>query len=65
MSFSPSQFVQFLRDVYAEIKRVTWPTRRGTLATTGAVVVMAGAMSIFFFVIDQLIGLALRQLFGL
>ncbi|MBR2124304.1 MAG: preprotein translocase subunit SecE [Acetobacter sp.] len=65
MSLSPSQFVQFCRDVCAEAKRVTWLTRRGTLVTTGAVVVMAGFMSIFFFVIDQLIGLVLRHLFGL
>ncbi|MBO1359089.1 MULTISPECIES: preprotein translocase subunit SecE [Acetobacter] len=62
MSVSP---VNFLRDVEAEAKRVTWPSRRATLVTTGAVLAMASLTSIFFFVVDQLIGLGVRELFGL
>ncbi|GBR48257.1 protein translocase subunit SecE [Acetobacter pomorum DSM 11825] len=62
VSFSPGKF---LHDVRAEAERVTWPTRRATLVTTGAVLAMAGMASIFFFFVDQLIGLGVRQLFGL
>jgi len=62
VSVSPGKF---LRDVRAEAERVTWPTRRATLITTGAVLAMAGLASIFFFAVDQLIGLGVRQLFGL
>nr|WP_243429644.1 preprotein translocase subunit SecE [Acetobacter sacchari] len=62
VSVSP---VNFLRDVEAEAKRVTWPSRRATLVTTGAVLAMASLTSIFFFVVDQLIGLGVRELFGL
>nr|WP_301273122.1 preprotein translocase subunit SecE [Acetobacter oryzoeni] len=54
-----------MHDVRAEAERVTWPTRRATLVTTGAVLAMAGMASIFFFFVDQLIGLGVRQLFGL
>ncbi|MBS0960189.1 MULTISPECIES: preprotein translocase subunit SecE [Acetobacter] len=62
MSVSPGKF---LREVRAEAKRITWPTRRATLVTTGAVLAMASLASLFFFAVDQLIGLGMRQLFGL
>jgi len=59
--FSP---VKFFEDVRAEAKRVTWPTRRATMVTTGAVLAMAALTSVFFFVVDQVIGLGVRELFG-
>ncbi|MCH4024262.1 MAG: preprotein translocase subunit SecE [Acetobacter sp.] len=62
VAFSP---VKFLQDVRAEAKRVTWPGRRATLTTTGAVVGMAAFTSLFFFCVDQLIGFGVRTLFGL
>ncbi|GBR11697.1 MULTISPECIES: preprotein translocase subunit SecE [Acetobacter] len=62
MSVSP---VKFLRDVEAEARRVTWPSRKATLVTTGAVLAMASLASLFFFVVDQVIGLGVRELFGL
>jgi preprotein translocase subunit SecE len=62
VSVSPAKFVQ---DVRAEAGKVTWPTRRATLVTTGAVLAMAAMTSVFFFVVDQLIGLGVRELFGL
>lgn len=56
--------VQYLKDVRTEATRVTWPTRRNTLVTTGAVLAMAALTSVFFFVVDQVIGLGVRELFG-
>lgn len=56
--------VAYVRDVRAEAKRVTWPTRRNTLITSGAVLVMVTVTCIFFFIVDQLIGLGVRGLFG-
>ncbi len=57
--------VQYLKDVRSEATRVTWPTRRNTLVTTGAVLAMAALTSVFFFVVDQVIGLGVRELFGI
>ncbi|KXV00827.1 preprotein translocase subunit SecE [Gluconobacter potus] len=56
--------VAYVRDVRAEAKRVTWPTRRNTLITSGAVLVMVTVTCIFFFIVDQVIGLGVRELFG-
>ncbi|MDA8254008.1 MAG: preprotein translocase subunit SecE [Rhodospirillales bacterium] len=55
---------KFIREVRAEIARVTWPSRRETLITTGLVLAMAALAAVFFFLSDQVIGLAVRLLFG-
>jgi preprotein translocase subunit SecE len=57
--------LKFLREVRAEIARVTWPTRRETMVTTGLVFAMAAVAAIFFFVVDQLIATGVRALFNL
>ena len=62
MAASPAKF---LRDVRTEVTKVTWPTRRTTLITTGLVAAMASLTAIFFFAVDQIIGLGVRALFGL
>ena len=55
---------KFLREVRAEVAKVTWPTRRETLVTTGIVFAMAALAALFFFAADQIIGVAVRRLFG-
>jgi preprotein translocase subunit SecE len=61
VAFQP---VKFVREVRAEMVKVTWPTRRETLVTTGLVFAMATIAAIFFFVVDQVIGLGVRALFN-
>jgi preprotein translocase subunit SecE len=61
VAFNPGQFV---REVRSEVAKVTWPSRRETLVTTGLVLAMAALAAIFFFVIDQVVGLGVRALFG-
>ncbi|MBS0560964.1 MAG: preprotein translocase subunit SecE [Proteobacteria bacterium] len=60
MSVDP---VKFVREVRAEVAKVTWPSRKETLVTTGLVFAMATAAAIFFFVVDQLVGLGMSFLF--
>ncbi|HET9018596.1 MAG TPA: preprotein translocase subunit SecE [Acetobacteraceae bacterium] len=61
MALNPAKFI---REVRAEAARTTWPSRKETLITTGLVLAMAALAAIFFFVSDQVIGLAVRVLFG-
>ena len=42
----------FIRQVRQEASKVTWPTRKETLVTTGMVFVMVFIASIFFFTVD-------------
>ncbi len=43
---------------------MTWPTRKETMVTTGLVFAMAVIAAIFFFMVDQVIGLGVRALFN-
>ncbi len=46
---------RFMQEVRSETEKVTWPTRRETLITTGMVFVMVALASVFFFGADLLI----------
>ncbi len=56
---------QFVREVRQEASRVTWPARKETLITTGLVLGLSTLAAIFFLVVDQLIQLAMRLVFGI
>lgn len=53
---------QFFREVRQEASKVTWPSRRETAISTGMVFVMVVLAAIFFFVVDQIISVAIRFL---
>jgi preprotein translocase subunit SecE len=59
--FDPAQFV---REVRAETARVTWPSRKETLVTTGLVLALSAFAAVFFLVVDQLIQFAMRMVLG-
>jgi preprotein translocase subunit SecE len=61
LAFAP---IKFLRDVRFEAGRVTWPSRRETGITTVMVIIMAVLVAIFFVLVDQVIGAAIRWAFG-
>ena len=56
---------QFAQQVRQEVSRVTWPTRKETVATTAMVFAMVFVAAIFFFVADQVFSTAVRWIFGL
>jgi preprotein translocase subunit SecE len=55
---------QFLQEVRSEAKKIVWPTRRETMITSGLVILMVLASSLFFVVVDWVlrmgVGLMLR-----
>jgi preprotein translocase subunit SecE len=56
---------EFLQQVRQEMSRVTWPTRKETLVTTGMVFVMVFIAAAFFFLVDQMLSYGVRFVFGL
>ena len=56
---------EFVQQVRQEMSRVTWPTRKETLVTTGMVFVMVFIAAGFFFVVDQVLSYGVRLVFGL
>jgi preprotein translocase subunit SecE len=55
---------QYVREVRQEVARVTWPSRKETLITTGLVLALSALAAVFFLVVDQIIAFAMRMLFG-
>jgi preprotein translocase subunit SecE len=55
----------FIRQVRQEAAKVTWPTRKETLITTAMVFVMSVLAAVFFFVVDWVLSLGVRLIFGL
>ncbi|GBC62679.1 preprotein translocase subunit SecE [Desulfonema ishimotonii] len=45
--------VQFLREVRAELKKVTWPSRKQTMGSTFVVIVLVMIISLFLGMVDM------------
>jgi len=52
----------FIRESRTEIRKVVWPTRKETAQTTMFVIAAVIIMGIFFFMLDMLLGWAVRVL---
>ncbi len=57
--------VEFAREVRREVTKVTWPSRKETMITTAMVFVMVIVASLFFLVVDQILGFGVRLILGL
>ena len=57
--------VEFLQDVRNEAKKVTWPSRKETMVTTGMVFVLVVAASIFFVAADTVLRWGVGLVLGL
>ena len=55
----------FYKQVRAEVAKVTWPSRKETMVSTGMVFVMVVLASVFFLLVDQFFAWAVKLLFGL
>lgn len=44
--------IQFLREVKAELKKVTWPSKKQTLGSTAVVIIVVMVISFFLGVVD-------------
>ena len=55
----------FIRQVRQEASKVTWPTRKETLVTTGMVFVMVFLASMFFFFVDLGIQTIVKEILAL
>jgi preprotein translocase subunit SecE len=47
------RFIAYSRESYQETKRVTWPSRKETVNTTGIVFGFVALMAIFLFIVDK------------
>jgi len=55
--------IEFLTQVKAEVKKVTWPSRREAMGGTAVVVAVVFFMSLFLGVVDALLAKLIQGLF--
>ena len=56
--------LQFLSQVRSEVGKISLPTRREVLLTTGMVFVMAALTALFFSLVDWVIRFGVAQIIG-
>jgi preprotein translocase subunit SecE len=57
--------IEFAQQVRQEVAKVTWPSRKETIVSTGMVFVMVIFAAVFFFVLDQMLHHIVRLIMGL
>jgi len=56
---------QFIKEVRQETSKVTWPSRKEAMVSTGMVFVMVVIAALFFFLVDQVLQSGVKFIFGL
>jgi preprotein translocase subunit SecE len=59
---NPAQFIQEVRQ---EGSKVTWPTRKESMVSTGMVFVMVILSALFFLLVDTIMSNGVKLIFGL
>ncbi|MEZ5418492.1 MAG: preprotein translocase subunit SecE [Vicinamibacterales bacterium] len=59
----PGRLVEFLGEVRAELKRVTWPSQAEVYATTIVVILTSLVFGLYLFGIDLLLNSAVQRVF--
>ena len=56
---------KFVREVRLEMEKVSWPSRRETLISTGMVLAMVAVTATFFVFVDWVISTLIRLVLGI
>ncbi len=56
------KMIQYFKDSYAEMKKVTWPTKKQTINYSTLVIALSVGMAVFFSVLDYVFNLGLTKL---
>ena len=61
MAASVQKIFQFIKETRFELKRVTWPSRKGTIAGTAVVLVIVLIVAFFLGIVDLGLSEAIKQ----
>ncbi len=62
---STSGPLKYIKEVRQEANKVTWPTRKETIASTIAVFIMVALASVFLFLSDQILAYLVSLILGI
>jgi preprotein translocase subunit SecE len=55
---------KFLKEVVAELRKVTWPTKDELIGSTIVTIVVSMIVAIFVGIVDRILTLGVRAIFG-
>lgn len=55
---------KFLKEVNAELRKVTWPTKDELIGSTIVVVIVSLVVAIFIGIVDRVLTAVIRSIFG-
>lgn len=55
---------KFLKEVYAELRKVTWPTKDELIGSTIVTIVVSLVVALFIGIVDRILTLVVRSIFG-
>lgn len=55
---------KFLKEVLAELRKVTWPTKEELVGSTIVTIVVSLIVAIFIGIVDRILSLAVQVIFG-
>jgi len=55
---------KFLKEVVAELRKVTWPTKEELIGSTIVTIVVSLIVAIFIGVVDRILTIIIRAIFG-
>lgn len=55
---------KFLKEVVAEMRKVTWPTKDELVGSTIVVIVVSLIVAIFIGIVDRILSFAVKAVFG-
>jgi preprotein translocase subunit SecE len=58
------KIIRFLKEAKIELRKVTWPTPRQTLASTSVVIIVVIIVSMFLGIVDFGLAKAIRMVLG-
>ncbi|MFC1475356.1 preprotein translocase subunit SecE [Candidatus Zixiibacteriota bacterium] len=56
---------KFLKEVVAELRKVTWPSKDELIGSTIVTIVVSCIVAIFIGIVDRILTLAVKAIFGI
>ncbi len=58
------KFIKFLKEVVAELRKATWPTKDELIGSTIVTIVVSVIIAIFIGIVDRILTLIMQVIFG-
>ncbi|MBI5267493.1 MAG: preprotein translocase subunit SecE [candidate division Zixibacteria bacterium] len=58
------KLTQFLKEVQAELRKVTWPTKDELIGSTVVTIVVSLVVAIFIGIVDRVLSILVSSIFG-